>query len=113
MPLPYAGASDIWKRCLRRRLFFLTALASEPKRSELYKNHSPNETHAFASGPNETDALASVPNKPDAFALLLPIISRFLYFCLDTKVTKSQVFSKAFLGNIVDSDGRPTLQYYH
>jgi hypothetical protein len=45
------------------------ALASEPKRSELYKKHSPNETDALASGRNETDALASVPNKPDALAL--------------------------------------------
>jgi len=59
MPLPYAGASDIGKRCLRRRLFFLRALASEPKRSELYKKHPPNEPDALASGPNETDALAS------------------------------------------------------
>ena len=55
--------------------FFQTALASEPKRSELYKKHAPNETDAFASGPNETDASASGPNKPDAFASLIPINS--------------------------------------
>ena len=39
-------------------LFFQMALASEPKRSELYKKHTPNETDALASGPTETDALA-------------------------------------------------------
>ena len=76
MPLPYAGASDIGKRCLRRSIYFfrwLTILpiaigveeASEPKRSELFKKHPPNET----------DASASVPNKPDALALLIPINS--------------------------------------
>jgi hypothetical protein len=40
-------------------LIFLTALASEPKRSELYKNNPPNKPDASASGPIETDALAS------------------------------------------------------
>jgi hypothetical protein len=29
-------------------LFFQMALASEPKRSELYKKHTPNETDALA-----------------------------------------------------------------
>jgi hypothetical protein len=33
-------------------LFFQMALASEPKQSELYKKHSPNETDALASGRN-------------------------------------------------------------
>ena len=43
------------------------ALASEPKRSELYKKHTPNETDDLASGPNETDALAK-QTMPDALA---------------------------------------------
>jgi hypothetical protein len=41
--------------------FFQMALASEPKRSELFKKHPPNETDALALGDpsNETDATAS------------------------------------------------------
>ena len=46
---------------------FQMALALEPKRSELYKKHPPNETDDLASGPNETDALAK-QTMPDALA---------------------------------------------
>jgi hypothetical protein len=38
-------------------LFFQMALASEPKRSELYKKHTPNETDALAKQ-TMPDALA-------------------------------------------------------